>query len=83
MPRQNYRVAGPNPSRTTSSAAARTSFRKMPRSDIGRAHEIGDELAVGALIDFVGFAELKNSSAVHHRDPIREQNTFHLIVGDI
>ena len=45
--------SGPRSVCTTSSAAAPTSFRKMPSEQIGRAHEISDELAVGALIYFV------------------------------
>ena len=59
-------------------------FLRLHREEIRRrlADEAGDEDIGWRMIEIVARAELVQTAFVHHRDPVRERQRLHLVVGD-
>lgn len=60
------------------SSATHLPFRKFASAD-----EIGNELTVGVVVDFLRAADLGDHALVHDDDGIRQRHGLALVVGDV
>ena len=51
--------------------------------EIRRSHEVGDEAAARAIVDFLGRTDLLDPAAVHHDHPVGDRQRFLLVVRDV